>query len=85
MSHVSFAVLVAIVGICYYSVLVISAKAVGEGTGTLLMPLTLLVTHAKSLRDCVASAATRRRGRRYVSLDMNSDDGEDGRNEPAVS
>jgi hypothetical protein len=75
MSHVSFYALCSLVAACYYAILIISAKAVGEGTAALTMPLTMVIRLAKGLADCLSDAVKRRRGRQYEPLEFEDDEG----------
>jgi hypothetical protein len=74
MSHFAFTVLCVLVGLCYYAVLIISAKAVGEETSALLMPLAIIPKLWRSFVGCAADAVTRRRGRQYQALEFEDED-----------
>ena len=75
MSHLSFYLLCGIVAATYYAILIISARAVGEGTATLMKPLTMLSRLASGLADCLQDVLRRRRGiRQYQALEFEDDE-----------
>jgi len=81
MSHFAFVVLCIMCVLCYYGLLIVSARAAGESTSTFLLPLSF----SKSLLVSVCSTLRQRLSRRkYNALGDGDDDDDPQHNEPTT-